>query len=273
MNSSDRELMEREQISLIEVVEATDTITCFKVSWKTYKEPYLLKRISQSVFSKDVFEERMKLYHPNIINKYRYWSYGIYYYYLVDFIQDNIADIVKRHGPLQENMFLNYAQSMLESLNFFHMKRIFFKNILPANYLVDKHNRIRMCDIREMELVSNYKSSNDVFMLGQIFYYMISGVTQDSHGFIPRDQLSDINAFVNNITFPRKISGEVKDLIRRCLNFTEESSIFDILQCQAFKHVPPYRKNRNSVSLNPSATPVAINFNMKPIAIKCGRMI
>lgn len=264
--------MREEELEVLEVLAEGEGWTSYKVSWKQYKEPYVLKRISKSVLDSATFSTEMKFYHPNIINNYRYWVTDEYYFYLTDYLPETICDLVKSTGPLPEETFVNYARSMLESLHFFHQHNIFFDNLQASNYLVDRHNRIKLCDIRDPHLKRSSIGKHDVFALGIIFYFMISGLNPVDELVECSDMQKRLESLSNNIIFPRKISCEIKHLIRCCLKYNENTSIYDLLQLPLFRIKPISGKRHNSSRVHQS-TQVTLHYNFKPIPIKCGRMV
>ena len=123
--------------------------TVFLVWSMKYNELFVAKRIpikATDGITSEV-ESLMNLQHPNIINMYEYWVEDNVLYIILEYCPNgSLKDVLKATGPLTPQQLWQTCKDITAAIEFCHSNNIVHRDIKPANLLIDKYNRIKLCD-------------------------------------------------------------------------------------------------------------------------------
>ena len=118
--------------------------------WSTkYEELFVCKKIPVKTSCRVTSEVEvlMNLQHPNIINMYEYWLDDNNLYIILEYCQNgSLKDVLKVSGPLNPKQLCHACKDIAAAIEFCHANNIVHRDIKPANLLIDKYNRIKLCD-------------------------------------------------------------------------------------------------------------------------------
>jgi serine/threonine-protein kinase len=106
------------------------------------KEPQLVKRFHREV------EAAAKLTHANIVAAYDADEYFGMHFLVMEYVDGiDLANHVKKEGPLPVDRALNYIVQAARGLEHAHKLGIFHRDIKPANLLLDKQGTVKILDM------------------------------------------------------------------------------------------------------------------------------
>lgn len=242
MNKQEEELFELEGLEFKEVLCSDKFTKCFLVRWKKCNNLYIVKRVKLNINEQKLMEVHKNIYHPNIIHVYRTWVLKKYAYYLIDYIKINLQTAIQKNGPLDVNTFVVYAFDMLKSLNHCHEKGFADLSLTPKKFFIDKYNRIRMslCSMSSHNntytstFTMDSKDKNDIYNMGLIFFFMITGRLIDDGNTGYFDYGSENSKVLIDTMIPGIIPSDIKNLIKMCLNASADSSVEELLKLPMF---------------------------------------
>ncbi|EAX82913.1 CAMK family protein kinase [Trichomonas vaginalis G3] len=252
MNDVDMQTMNEEGLTFKRVICDTKYGKVFLVQWNKYRELYSLERVDVRHFEERQTDVIKNFYHTNIINIYRYWYREKYVYILMDYCPVDLYRLVTVQGVISEQKFIQYSFEMLQSLKILHDKKFCHGNIRPSKFLIDRYNHIRICDFSNAVSASEVSESefqkmklDDIWSLGETFYYMLTGLLISDLYMTKKDAKSRNFA---NVKYPSSIPTEIAMMVSCCLQCKESNSltIDDILRCSI------YRRRRASSSSIPT---------------------
>lgn len=89
-----------------------------------------------------------QLSHPNIVTAYDAGEQHGLSYLVCEFIDgQNLAEIIKEHGPLSLPDALNVTTQMAEGLAYAHGKGVIHRDIKPSNLLLDDEGNAKLLDV------------------------------------------------------------------------------------------------------------------------------
>lgn len=174
------------------------------------------------------------LFHKNIIKIYRTFMVNQYMVVVMEYcVKGTVHDYIEKFGPVFESVFKRIAQETLEAVAFCHQKGVTHRDIKPSNLMIDKNDRLKLCDfgcsdpshdnlITRQDGSLNYLSPEiltgkpynpkkaDIWALGITFYYMTCGrLPWES---MTREDLKQ-EISVQILSFPPFVSHEVQYII------------------------------------------------------------
>lgn len=144
------------------------------------------------------------LSHPNIISIIDVFEENGTAYYAMPFMPNgSLSDLVKRNGPLQEDVALRYIKQIAQALKYMHNKHLCHFDVKPANILLDANDNAVLIDFgisknydahgnetsttpigmsegyapleQYQQMVSEFSPASDVYSLGGTLYYLVMG--------------------------------------------------------------------------------------------------
>ena len=117
-------------------------------------DPQLVKRFHREV------EAAAKLTHANIVAAYDADEYFGMHFLVMEYVEGtDLANHVKKEGPLPVDQALNYIQQAACGLEHAHRKGIFHRDIKPANLLLDKQGVVKVLDMGLARIQEPVKSA------------------------------------------------------------------------------------------------------------------
>ena len=259
---------------------------CYLVSSRKYSTYFACKVISLNSFHqndrKESFENELNtlihVMHPNIIQVFDKFMSDTHLFLILEYCsQGDVADYIKKNGPLKDNAkFLKILSMMLNSLEYLESINIAHNDIKPSNFLIDQHGRIKLTDFgiaKKMESegemcrdfrgslsylapeVVSFRSYNplkaQIWSFGATVYYMATG-----HCPFRGSDISTIirSIQMNRFVFPKYISPFIRELVKKCLNQNpmERPTFSDLrktvnIEMKNNGHIVPIRKTGSTI--------------------------
>ena len=215
-------------------------------------------------FSREV-EIMYKLHHPNIVKLYGHFEDSKYCYFIMQYIpKRSVYEIIPKAGKKPNlQLVASVMKDLISAVYYLHNMKpiIIHRDIKPENILLDENSRAYLTDFGWSNYVQSFKRRTTV--CGTPLYLPPEMVNETSHdekadiwcigvllfelstGRVPFEgrDLESVKANILrlNITWPREIDPEVKDLISQILRLNPKSrlSIEEILSHSFFtKYFP-----------------------------------
>jgi len=215
-------------------------------------------------FSREV-EIMYKLHHPNIVKLYGHFEDSNYCYFIMQYIpKRSVYEIIPKAGKKPNlQLIASVMKDLVSAVYYLHNMKpiIIHRDIKPENILLDENSRAYLTDFGWSNYVQSFKRRTTV--CGTPLYLPPEMVNETSHdekadiwcigvllfelstGRVPFDgrDLETVKANILrlNISWPREIDPEVKDLISQILRLNPKSrlSIEEILSHSFFtKYFP-----------------------------------
>jgi serine/threonine-protein kinase len=194
-------------------------------------------------------ETAAKLQHPNIVAIHDVGEHEGQPYFSMDYVEGENLEALARHRPMEPRCAASYVRSIASAIHYAHRQGILHRDLKPTNILVDTFDQPRITDFglaRTLETESTQTVSgqvlgspnfmppeqaagehrlvsvrSDVYSLGAILYYLLTGRLLFPAGNIPAvlDQVKHAEP-----VSPRLLSPEVsRDLETICLKCLEKA--------------------------------------------------
>ncbi len=112
------------------------------LSPKTMKSPEAIQRFYREV------EAAAKLTHPNIVAAFDAREYQGTHYLVMEYVEgQDLAKLVKQHGPLPVEKAVDYALQTARGLQYSHGEGVVHRDIKPGNLLLDKKGTVKILDM------------------------------------------------------------------------------------------------------------------------------
>jgi formylglycine-generating enzyme required for sulfatase activity/serine/threonine protein kinase len=106
------------------------------------KSPDMLRRFYQEV------EVAAKLLHPNIVTAFDATEHQGRHYLVMEYVDgQDLARLMKHHGPLPPQQAAGYILQAARGLQFAHSKGIIHRDIKPSNLLLDRDGTVKILDM------------------------------------------------------------------------------------------------------------------------------
>jgi serine/threonine protein kinase len=177
----------------------------FKVKSKKYNIDFAAKAYKKhsdkvSAGTKEEFECLCTLDHPNIIVPYQAFETKSFFVIVLEFCETSLRDKIKQKGTFSEQEFIPIARDLINALDYCHSQNILHCDLKATNILIDKYQRIKLCDFglaklmkscdkspNEIRETFNYMApelfspnscnsvKSDIWSLGLVFYQCLTG--------------------------------------------------------------------------------------------------
>ncbi len=108
----------------------------------TMKSPEAIQRFYREV------EAAAKLMHPNIVTAFDAGECQGTHYLVMEYVEgQDLAKIVKQHGPLPVQKAVDYVLQTARGLQYAHGKGVVHRDIKPGNLLLDKKGTVKILDM------------------------------------------------------------------------------------------------------------------------------
>jgi len=150
-----QELLSSRGYDYEEVIGCGGSAICLKVSKRKYNQIFAAKIICITDENRDTYipiidneiKSLCKLYHPNIISIYDFFSTEDLYVLILEYCPGGslLEKITKNESSMKENL-VQYFFQITNALIFCHSKGVSHRDIKPSNILFDPYGRIKLAD-------------------------------------------------------------------------------------------------------------------------------
>ena len=269
----------------------------YLVSHNETKEEFALKVINKrkllQMYGKlDIIYNEInihsKLEHENIIRLYNVYEDSENINMIMEYAKNgNLYELIsKEKNGLSESKAFNYFIQIVNAVYYLHQNNIIHRDIKPENILIDKNNKLKLCDFgwaKELTLENrstfcgtveymapeivgseNYDCGVDIWSLGILMYELLFGHSP----FKGKNTKSIILNIKNHeLTYEKPISNSCKDLIKKLLNINPQKrlKIKDILDHPFIKKYSMKLNHKKKVSIVTNVEYEFENINEKII--------
>jgi len=93
-------------------------------------------------------EATRRLNHPNIVKAYEFGEDHGTFYFVMEFVEGkDLAETVKRDGPLDFVVAVRLAAQTARALHYAHRQRLIHRDIKPGNLLIDVRGNVKLLDL------------------------------------------------------------------------------------------------------------------------------
>lgn len=154
------------------VYEARDKLLNRTVAIKVLRPEFVDDEEFLTKFKREA-EAVASLSHPNIVNVYDVGEDGKVHYIVMELIEgQNLKDIIKNEGTLDEYTALDIAKQIAKALGAAHRKGIIHRDIKPHNILISNEGRIvKVADFGIAKAVSSSTITSTGSVIGSVHYF------------------------------------------------------------------------------------------------------
>ena len=127
---------------------------------------------------------------------------------------NNVEEIIKKYGSLDEKVIQIYVKQLLEGLKYLHENKIFHKNLKPSNILVDKDGVIKITDYLIDSLILGNAE--------EIYYNLLKSETINYY--IPPFFIKEINKYKEE----KNVGGKEKLKVNNDKNIFDDWQSYDL---------------------------------------------
>lgn len=130
-----------------------------------YKREFALKSVLESKFNQNEIDSMKEVDDQNVIQLYKYDYYDGSVYLLMEHCPMSLEKYMKKCDAFKWSTIIKYSIGILKAIRACHQHSIAHLDIKPANFLIDKYDRIRVCDFglsskhKPWEMDSQYAGS------------------------------------------------------------------------------------------------------------------
>ena len=199
-------------------------------------------------------------------------------YYVMEYIDGcSLDEYIKTHGPLDEEVALNYIRQVCDALTYVHNKNILHLDIKPGNLMLDVDGKVKLIDFGTAKQydesegentstllgstpgyappeqgntkVTTFSAATDVYSLGATFYKLLTGITPPTAN--ERSSGEELDPL------PSNVSKETSDAIMKAMVLNKKGRLQSV---EEFLALLPSKVE--SVSVEPDET--IINSDLCP---------
>lgn len=154
------------------VYEARDKLLNRTVAIKVLRPEFVDDEEFLTKFKREA-EAVASLSHPNIVNVYDVGEDGKVHYIVMELIEgQNLKDIIKNEGTLDEYTALDIAKQIAKALGAAHRKGIIHRDIKPHNILISNEGRlVKVADFGIAKAVSSSTITSTGSVIGSVHYF------------------------------------------------------------------------------------------------------
>ena len=176
------------------------------------------------------------LSHPNIVRVIDVFQEKGTDYYVMEYLEGgSLRDLVKKNGPLSENVAIKHITSIGNALSYMHsMKHMCHLDVKPSNILLDKDGNAKLIDFgisknydnegnqtsstpvgiskgfapleQYQQAMQDFSPQTDIYALGATLFFLLSGTVPPEASIVFNDGLPDLPSSISRNT--RKAIGK-----------------------------------------------------------------
>jgi len=236
------------------VFEAVERVSGQKVAVKILNSNLLNDKDISLRFENEA-TATMMLKHPNIAGAYDYTEIEGKPAIVMELVKGiSLTDLVNNKGAIPKEQAVKYMMQILSAIDFVHKKGIIHRDLKPSNILISAHNQIKIIDFGIAKFHNgisldrtipgtvigtymymspqqvkgkNVDNLTDVYALGAVFYYMLSG----QHPYIDAVGEYDVQSCVVNKPIPDVKYPDMNSIIQKA---TQKDPKYRFMSCDEF---------------------------------------
>jgi serine/threonine protein kinase len=180
---------------------------------------------------KQQFDAMMRLNHPGLVQLHAIIESQNIYCLIIDATNgDNLADLIKRNGAMNEDTARSYFRQLIDTLEYLHRQNGVQCDLKPEKLLFDESHKLKIADI-SLSSNTDSKREMEIYTAGTILYLMLTG----------KQVMNAAEITTSKFSFPQSISSSAVDLIRHIL-------VIDPAQRYTLRQIRAHRWLSNSLS-------------------------
>ena len=234
IDETDKEFFNNMQFIFVSMLGKGSFGLIFLVKSLKYKQNFAVKRISQENFDMKELSVMTTVDSPFITRLYQYLPFKNYCYFVMEYCEKSLG-AVTWENQLSAIQMQHYSSGILRSIKALHDQNICHGDIKPSNFLIDKYNRVKVCDFGMSQMCSRDNLSQ--FYRGTMMYLAPEIIAKQPYDPLKADIWSiGITLYciaTGTYPFPVRSPEETMNFIKNCLiNYTplKRSPLRDVIR-------------------------------------------